>query len=108
MNYLFSLPLIVLYAILFGSTMKIADLLGEHGLKWVKGSTLLLGIIFGSFGAMLILSSNILANFFIAMLIHWTLRYRIDSLEHGFAGAIMFSTFVLNLSSFTFNPPIFG
>lgn len=56
---------------------------------------------------MMILSSNVLANFFIAMLIHWTLRYRIDSLEHGFAGAIMFTVFVLNLAVFTFNPLIF-
>ena len=55
----------------------------------------------------MILSSNVLANFFIAMLIHWTLRYRIDSLEHGFAGAIMFTVFVLNLAVFTFNPLIF-
>jgi len=106
-NLLFSIPMIILYAVLFGSTMKIADLLGEHGLKWFRGGALLFGILFGSFGALMILSSNILANFFIAMLIHWTLRFRIDSLEHGFAGAIMFTTFILNLNNFIFNPLIF-
>jgi len=104
---LFSIPMIILYAILFGSTMKIADLLGEHGLKWFKGSNLIFGILFGSFGALMILSGNILANFFIAMLIHWTLRYRIDSLEHGFAAAIMFTAFILNINNFIFNPLIF-
>ncbi|GEM_PF-1287913 len=106
-DVLFSIPLVFLYSILFGSCMKIADLLGEHGLKWFKGSTLLFGIIFGFFGALLILSGNVLANFLIAMLIHWTLRYRIDSLEHGFAGAIMFTAFVLNLSNFTFDTLVF-
>lgn len=103
----FTTPMIILYAVLFGFTMKMADLLGEHGLKWFKGSALVFGILFGSFGALMILSDNILANFFIAMLIHWTLRFRIDSLEHGFAGAIMFTTFVLNLSNFIFNPFVF-
>ena len=68
---LFSIPMIILYAILFGSTMKIADLLGEHGLRWFKGSALLFGILFGSFGALMILSNNFLAHFFIAMLIQY-------------------------------------
>jgi hypothetical protein len=87
--------------------MKMADLLGEHGLKWFKSSALLFGILFGISGSLLILNDNILANFFIALLIHWVLRFRIDSSEHGVAGAIMFTTFVLNLNSFVLNPLIF-
>lgn len=104
---LFSTPMIILYAILFGLTMKIADLLGEHGLKWFKGSALFFGVLWGIFGALMILSNNFLANFFIAMLIHWTLRYRIDRLEHGIAAAIIYTVFILNLSNFTFIPLIF-
>lgn len=104
---LFIIPLIFLYAVIFGSAMKITDLLGEHGLKWFKGGALLFGILFGSFGALLILSNNLLANFFIAMLIHWVLRYRIDSFEHGIAGAIMLTTFVLNLPNFIFDKLLF-
>lgn len=104
---LFSIPMIILYAIIFGFTMKTADLLGEHGLRWFKGSNILFGFLWGGFGALMILSGNILANFFIAMLIHWILRYRIDSLEHGLAGAIMLIAFVLNIPNFIFNPIIF-
>jgi len=103
----FSTPMIILYVVLFGSTMKIADLFDEHGLKWFKGSNILFGILFGSFGALLIFSNNLLTNFFIAMLIHWTLRYRIDCLGHGFAGAIMLTAFILNLNNFVFVSLIF-
>lgn len=103
----FSIPMIIIYALVFGSTMKIADLLGEHGLKWFKGSKIIFGFLYGGFGALMILSGNILSNFFIAMLIHWILRYRIDRLEHGFAAAIMLTAFVLNIPNFIFNPIIF-
>ncbi len=100
-TFIFSIPFILFYAVFFGSSMKIADLLGEHGLRWFKGSALLFGTLFGIFGTLMIFSSNILANFFIAMLIHWILRYRVDRFEHGFAGAIMLTAFLINLNNFT-------
>lgn len=91
---LFSIPFILLYAVLFGATMKIADLLDEHGLKWFKGSTILFGILWGGFGALLILSNNLMANLFMALLLQWILRYRIDYLNHGIGTAIMIIAFI--------------
>lgn len=98
---LFSTPLLLIYAVLFGTTMKMADLLDEHGLRLFKGSALLFGILWGGFGALMILGNTFVANFFIAMLIHWILRYRIDYLNHGTAASIMLIAFLYNLPSFT-------
>lgn len=98
---LFSIPMLLLYSVLFGITVKIADLLDEHGLKLFKGSALLFGVICGGFGALLILGNNLLANFFLALLIHWILRYRIDHLNHGIAASIMLLVFLYNLPNFT-------
>lgn len=97
---LFSFPMLLIYAILFGSTMKIADLLDEHDLKLFKGSALLFGALWGIFGSLLILGNNLLANFFLAILIHWILRYRIDYLNHGIAASIMLVAFLYNLPNF--------
>ncbi len=100
---LFSVPMLLVYSVLFGLTMKIADLLDEHGLKLFKGSALFFGILWGGFGAMMILGNNILANFFLALLIHWILRYRIDYLNHGVAASIMLIVFLYNLPNFAIN-----
>jgi hypothetical protein len=87
--------LILIYSILFGITMKVADLLDEHGLKWFKGSTILFGILWGFFGILLILSNNILANVILAMIIGFILRFRIDYLNHGIAASMILITFLL-------------
>jgi hypothetical protein len=94
---------ILILSILFGITVKIADLLDEHGLKWFRGSTILFGVLWGFIGGLLILSNNIMANFFIAILLHWILRYRIDYLNHGIAASIMFIIFIWNLPNFVSN-----
>lgn len=96
----FSIPMLLLYSVLFGITVKIADLLDEHGLKLFKGSALLFGVLWGGFGALLILGNNLLANFFLALLIHWIIRYRIDYLNHGTAASIMLLVFLYNLPIF--------
>ena len=99
----FTLPLLLLYPILFGSTMKIADLLDEHGLKLFRGSNLLFGALYGIFGALMILGNNVLTNLLIALLIHWILRFRIDYLNHGLAGSIMLIAFVYAIPGFVFD-----
>lgn len=104
---LFSTPVLLMYVLLFGATLKIADLLDEHGLKLFRGSALLFGILWGTFGALLILGNNLLANFFLALLIHWILRYRIDYLNHGIGASIMLLLFLYNLPHFTVDWLIF-
>ena len=91
---LFSFPIILLYAILYGVTMKIADLLNEHGLKLFKFSDVLFGIMCGLFGALLVLSNPIVANIILAMCIAFLIRRRIDYLNHAIAITIIFVTFL--------------
>lgn len=101
---LFSIPMIILYALLYGITMKIADLLNEHGLKWFKGSAIIFGFLFGIFGALLVLSGNVLANIMLAMVIAMIIRHRLDYLNHQIAASIIIITF---LFSSVFNPLLF-
>ena len=100
LEMLFSTPLLLVYAALFGITMKISDLADEHGLKLFRGGALLFGVLWGGLGALMMLGNNLLANFFIALLIHWILRYRIDRLNHGAAASIMLIAFLYNLPNF--------
>lgn len=104
METLFILPLALIYAALYGVTMKVADLLDEHGLKWFKGSALLFGLLWGGFGALLILSDNIIANIIVAMNIAFIIRNRLDYLNHQVASSIIIIAF---LFSATFEPMVF-
>lgn len=88
----FILP--VIFAIFYGATMKVADLLDEHGLKWFRGANILFGIFWGGFGALIILSNNVLANIYLAMILAFVLRRKIDYFNHGIAVTIMFFTFL--------------
>ena len=92
---IFSVPMIILYALLYGITMKVADLLDEHGLKWFKGSDILFGFLWGLFGALLVLSNNIIANIILAMNLAFIIRYRLDYLNHQIAASIIIITFIL-------------
>jgi hypothetical protein len=98
---LVSLVLIIVYSGLFGLFAKIADLLNEHGLRWFRGSAVLFGALWGIFFSMLILSDNLIANFWIAVLIHWILRRKIDYLNHGIATSIILLVFIWNIPNFT-------
>ncbi|MBI2579276.1 MAG: hypothetical protein HYW27_00055 [Candidatus Aenigmarchaeota archaeon] len=97
---LFSVPMILVYSGLFGIFAKIADLLDEHGLKWFRGSAVLFGVLWGIFFALLIISDNLVASFWIAILIHWILRRKIDYLNHGIAVSIILLVFIWNIPNF--------
>ena len=86
--------MILIYSVLYGVTMKIADLLNEHGLKLFKYSNFLFGVLWGLFGALLILSHPIVANIILAMNIAFLIRRRIDYLNHAIAVTIIFITFL--------------
>lgn len=76
---------------LLGSSLKINDLLSEHNFKWFKGGFLLLSLIsvlslilaFNFFGGSLV-------PFWLAIILSWILRGRIDCPHHG-----IFATFIL-------------
>ncbi|MCR4335825.1 MAG: hypothetical protein NUV57_04790 [archaeon] len=82
-------------AILFGITMKIADLHNEHGFKAFNGSGILFGILWGLSGAVLVLSDQLLANIIMAMNIAFVTRMRLDYFNHTLAASIIILTFAL-------------
>jgi len=107
MELLTSVQFLPLYAVLFGTSMKIADLLDEHGMCWFREDKIVFGILWGVFGSLILLSGNAVANLMIALLIHWILRFRIDYLNHGIAATLILLTFVYNLSSFLLDNTLF-
>lgn len=92
---LFSLPMILLYAVLYGVTMKVADLLDEHGLKLFKGSKIIFGILWGLFGALLVVSDVQIANIVLAIILSFIIRLRIDYRNHAIATVIIIISFLL-------------
>ena len=101
---LFSIPMLIIYAIAYGITMKVADLLNEHGLKWFKGSAIVFGSLWGIFGAMLVMGDNTIANIMLAMNIAFIIRHRLDYINHQIASSIIIIAF---LFTSTFSPVLF-
>ena len=91
---LFSLPALLLFAVAYGITMKVADLLDEHGLRWFKGSAIIFGILWGIFGALLVLGDNTVANIILAMNVAFIVRNRLDFLNHKIAASIIIIVFL--------------
>lgn len=73
--------------------MKVADLLNEHGLKWFKYSSIFFGILWGIFGALLIINTNpAIGSIVVAMNIAFIIRDRLDYLNHQIAATIIILT----------------
>ncbi len=100
----FSIQLLIFFAVAYGITMKVADLLNEHGLKWFKGSPIIFGFLWGIFGALLVTGNNTIANIMLAMNVAFVVRNRLDFLNHQIAASIVIITF---LFTGTFSPITF-
>ncbi|MFA6551707.1 MAG: hypothetical protein WCV41_04240 [Patescibacteria group bacterium] len=96
--------IIVVSAILYGITMKVADLLNEHGLKWFKGSAVFFGVLWGIFGSLLVIGDKNIANIILAMNVAFIIRNRLDFINHQIASTIIIIIF---LFFSTFNPVLF-
>lgn len=83
------LLLILSFAFLFGFVSKTADLLNEHGLKWFKYIDLLLGYVWGSIGAYLVYVDPNLAAVYIATVLYWFIRIKLEYPNHASAGVII-------------------
>lgn len=92
---LFSLPIVLFYAAFYGVTMKIADLLDEHSLKWFEGDAIIFGILWGIFGVLLIVSNTQVANVLLAMILAFIFRMRINYRNHAIATVIIITAFLL-------------
>ncbi len=87
---------IILFAVLYGVTMKVADLLNEHGLKWFRGADILFGVLWGVFGALLALGDNLIANVVLAQNVAFIMRNRLDYLNHQIAASIIIIGFLFS------------
>lgn len=108
------IPILIIFAFLYGVSMKIADLLNEHGLKWFKFSDIIFGLLWGTFGAIIIYYSDpITGSLVLAMNLAFLVRGRLDFINHQlatfiviftaiFVGQIEFSTLVLFTMIFWF------
>lgn len=100
----FTIPMLIIYAVTYGITMKVADLLNEHGLKWFKGSAITFGILWGVFGAMSMIGNSTIANIVLAMNVAFIIRNRLDYINHQIASTIIIIVFLFTSK---FIPPLF-
>src|SRR3989344_457227 len=98
------LVLVLVYSGIFGITMKIADLLNEHGLKFFKGDSIIFGFLWGIFGSLLVTSDSSIANLILATVVGFIPRMKIDYINHVIAASIIIIVFLLYQ---TFVPMIF-
>ncbi|MDO8660581.1 MAG: hypothetical protein Q7K43_01710, partial [Candidatus Woesearchaeota archaeon] len=94
----------VLWACLYGVTMKIADLLDEHGLHWFKGDKIVFGVLWGGFCSLAIITAPPLGNALLADVLGFLVRMRIDYRNHAIATVMVIVSFIMFS---TFQPVIF-
>ena len=71
-------------AFAFGAVLKVSDLLQEHGYRWFRGSATAMGALATALLLVVLRQSDDLGRiFWLAVLLHWILRGRIDGLNHG-------------------------
>jgi hypothetical protein len=84
-----------LFAFGFGTILKLSDLLQEHGYRWFRGASIAMGTI----ATLLLLvvlgrADGVHRTFWLAVLLHWILRGRIDGANHGlFTAAALMALF---------------
>lgn len=87
---------LLLLSILYGSSMKIADWLNEHGVRWFKGDAILFGVLWGIFGSLIILELHTdISNILLAMVLAFIIRMRIDYRNHAIATCLIIISFLL-------------
>lgn len=76
----------------FGSLLKVSDLLQEHGFRWFPGSALAVGAVATALCLTgMAVGGPTLHVFWLAVVLHWVLRGRIDGVNHGImAVAVLF------------------
>lgn len=82
-----------LVVIFHGISMKVADLLDEHGMTSFKGSAIYYGILWGGFASLWVIIDVHLANAMLATILAFLVRRRLDYINHAIAGAMVVITF---------------
>lgn len=86
--------IISLIAIFHGVSMKIADLLDEHGMTSFKGASVYYGILWGGFASLWVVVDVHLANAMLATVLAFLIRMRLDYRNHAIAATILIITFI--------------
>lgn len=86
---------VCIFSMMFAITMKISDLLDEHGLQLFKGASYFFSFLCAIFGCLLIISNSTIANIIFAMLMGFVVRKRIDYNNHILAFIIITSCFLV-------------
>ncbi len=90
---------LIVVTVLFGFTMKLADLVNEHGLRLFVFDSYIFGAMWGVFGSLLILSDlgsagGAVANAVLAMILAFIIQLRIDYLNHAIGTVMVIITFL--------------
>jgi hypothetical protein len=78
--------LIAALAFATGLTSKFADLLNEHGVSWFRGSSEVLGVVWGTLALLLTLSDRWVAVLWVSTVLYWFFRMKLDHFNHALAG----------------------
>ena len=77
-----------LTSLFFGLSLKVSDLIQEHGYSWFRGGALTAGCMAAGFVVgVLALGSPDLSDLWVAVLLTWIVRGRIDGINHGVMAA---------------------
>ena len=81
------------YMAVYAITMKIADLLDEHGLRWFKYADIFFGILCGISGSLLVFVANpIVVSVLVAQVISCIIRNLLDYFNHRLAATMILVT----------------
>lgn len=70
-------------AFLFWFFQKIADWHNEHWLNWFKWAWIFFGIIWGFIWFILVLSNNLIMITYLAIVLYWIYKLKIDYINHA-------------------------
>lgn len=92
----------------FGVVLKLSDLLQEHGYVWFRHAALATGVVSaGLCVGMLALGDDAIHLLWLAVLISWVLRGRIDGPNHGVMGAALLGFVLVHGPSVGEHPWVF-
>ncbi len=89
MEFLNLPAVIIVNAFLTGLFTKLADIANDDGFKVGKFTNIFLGILWGVFGALVVLGSGDIGVFYFGILLSWIHRYKLDNYSHGIGGSII-------------------
>lgn len=92
-NSIFHISLSAIVGALLAVTMKIADMIDEHGLFMFKHADAVFGILWGICGGFLVLIDSVTASAMMAMMIGYVIRGRLDKANHIIAFCIVIFTY---------------